>query len=205
MAAHQVPPSLGFSRQEHWSGLPFPSPMHESEKWKGSRSVVSDSSQPHGLRPTRLLRPWDFLGKSTGVGCHRLLCGKVLFILKNPTEILPSLKQSCWDSSYSELPSHFINITLWWWTSCIIALATFVFSPHYNSLKACFCLVKFCLPVPSPAVARYVLKKCLLKFHEQRLSSPGMKAWDCKNSWGHLKKNYWNFLSYDDWWLKWNY
>ena len=30
-AAHQTPPSLGFSRQEHWSGLPFPSPMHESE------------------------------------------------------------------------------------------------------------------------------------------------------------------------------
>ena len=25
-------PSLGFSRQEHLSGLPFPSPMHESEK-----------------------------------------------------------------------------------------------------------------------------------------------------------------------------
>ena len=32
MAAHQAPQSLGFSRQEHWSGLPFPSPMHESEK-----------------------------------------------------------------------------------------------------------------------------------------------------------------------------
>ena len=32
MAAHQAPLSLGFSRQEHWSGLPFPSPMHESEK-----------------------------------------------------------------------------------------------------------------------------------------------------------------------------
>ena len=32
MAAHQASPSLGFSRQEHWSGLPFPSPMHESEK-----------------------------------------------------------------------------------------------------------------------------------------------------------------------------
>ena len=31
-AAHQAPWSLGFSRQEHWSGLPFPSPMHESEK-----------------------------------------------------------------------------------------------------------------------------------------------------------------------------
>ena len=32
MAAHQTPLSLGFSRQEHWNGLPFPSPMHESEK-----------------------------------------------------------------------------------------------------------------------------------------------------------------------------
>ena len=31
-AAHQAPPSMGFSRREHWSGLPFPSPMHESEK-----------------------------------------------------------------------------------------------------------------------------------------------------------------------------
>ena len=33
-AARQAPPSLGFSRQEHWIGLPFPSPMHESEKSK---------------------------------------------------------------------------------------------------------------------------------------------------------------------------
>ena len=41
--SHQAPPSLGFSRQEHWSGLPFPSPMHESEKWKRSHSVMSDS------------------------------------------------------------------------------------------------------------------------------------------------------------------
>ena len=32
MAAHQAPPFLGFSRQEHWSGLSFPSPIHESEK-----------------------------------------------------------------------------------------------------------------------------------------------------------------------------
>ena len=68
-------PSLGFSRQEYWSGLPFPSPMQESEKWKWSRSVMSDSSRPHGLQPTRLLRPWDFPGKSTGVGCHCLLRG----------------------------------------------------------------------------------------------------------------------------------
>ena len=73
MAAHQAPSSLEFSRQEHWSGLPFPSPMHKSEKWKWSRSIVCNSSPPHGLQPTRLLHPWDFPGKSTGVGCHCLL------------------------------------------------------------------------------------------------------------------------------------
>ena len=31
MAAHQALPSLGFSRQEHWSGLPFPSPPQHSK------------------------------------------------------------------------------------------------------------------------------------------------------------------------------
>ena len=47
--------------------------MQESEKWKWSRSVVSHPQRRHGLQPTGLLRPWDFPGKSTGVGCHRLL------------------------------------------------------------------------------------------------------------------------------------
>ena len=74
----QAPLSMRFSRQEHWSGFPFPSSMHETDMWKWSRSVVSDSSQLHGLQATRLLRPWDFPGKSTGVGCHCLLqCMKV--------------------------------------------------------------------------------------------------------------------------------
>ena len=73
MAAHQAPPSLGSSRQEHWSWLPFPSPMHEGENWKWSRSVMSNPQRPHGLQPSRLLHPWDFPGTSTGVVCHCLL------------------------------------------------------------------------------------------------------------------------------------
>ena len=38
-----------------------------------SCSVMSNSSQPCGLKPARLLCPWDFPGKNTGVGCHFLL------------------------------------------------------------------------------------------------------------------------------------
>ena len=87
-------PSLGFSRQEHWSGLPFPSPVHESEKWKWSRSVVSDSLRPHGLQPTRLLCPWEFPGKSTGVECHCLLHSvKGQGLKKWPSKILKKNKE----------------------------------------------------------------------------------------------------------------
>ena len=35
-----------------------------------SEVTQSDSVRPHRLQPIRLLHPWDFLGKSTGVGCH---------------------------------------------------------------------------------------------------------------------------------------
>ena len=38
-----------------------------------SCSAMFDSLWPHGLWPTRLLHPWDFPGKNTGVGCHFLL------------------------------------------------------------------------------------------------------------------------------------
>ena len=53
-----------------------------SWRWKWRRSVVSDSSRPHGLQPTRLPRPWDSPGKSTGVGCHCLLHNIALSIIK---------------------------------------------------------------------------------------------------------------------------
>ena len=40
-----------------------------------SHSVMSDSLQPHGLKPTMLLCPWDSPAKNTGVGCHSLRQG----------------------------------------------------------------------------------------------------------------------------------
>ena len=41
----------------------------------GACSVVSDTLRPHGLQRVRLLCPWDFPGKNTGVSCHSLLQG----------------------------------------------------------------------------------------------------------------------------------
>ena len=69
-------PSLGFSRQEHWSGLPFPSPMHESEKWKWS-SVVSDSLATPWTAAYQAPPSMGFSRQSTGVGCHCLYTSKL--------------------------------------------------------------------------------------------------------------------------------
>ena len=66
--------------------------MHESEKWKWSRSVVSDSPRSHGLQPTRLLHPWDFPGKSTGVGCHCLL---LTYVAAATAKLLQSCPTLC--------------------------------------------------------------------------------------------------------------
>ena len=60
-AAHQAPPSLGFSRQQHWSGLPFPSPMHESEVTQSCPTLSDpmDCSPPgssvHGIFQAKVL------------------------------------------------------------------------------------------------------------------------------------------------------
>ena len=51
---------------------------------------MSDSSQPHGMHPTRLLPARDFPSKSTGVGCHCLLQTNLESILKSRDITLPT-------------------------------------------------------------------------------------------------------------------
>ena len=100
--ARQAPLSVGFPREEHWSGLPFPSPedlphpgtepvsllslalqedssllSHQGSKQYLvcvlSRSILSSSLRPHGLQLTRLLCLCNSPGRNTGVGSHSLL------------------------------------------------------------------------------------------------------------------------------------
>ena len=72
-AVHQAPPSLGFSRQEHWSGLPFPSPMHEVKSEREVAQSCPTLSNPmdcglpgssvHGIFQERVLE-WDAIAFS---------------------------------------------------------------------------------------------------------------------------------------------
>ena len=64
-------PGILQARTLEWVAISFPSAW----KWKVKAKSLSCVwlFATHGLQPTRLLRPWDFPDKSTGVGCHRLL------------------------------------------------------------------------------------------------------------------------------------
>ena len=64
----------------------------------GSRSVVSDSLRPHGLQSTRLLCPWDFPGKGTGVGFHFLL--QEIFPTQGMNLGLPNCRQMLYRLSH---------------------------------------------------------------------------------------------------------
>ena len=67
-----------------------------------SCSVMSDSLQPHGLQPARLLCPWNSPGKNTGVGCHPLLQG--IFLTQGSNPGLPQCRQILYRLSYLGSP-----------------------------------------------------------------------------------------------------
>ena len=68
-----------------------------------SFSVVSDSLQPHGLQPVRLLCPWNSPGNNTGVGCHSLLYG--IFPTKRPNLGLLHCRQILYCLSHQGSPN----------------------------------------------------------------------------------------------------
>ena len=64
-----------------------------------SHSVMSDALWPHGLQPTRLLCPWDSLGKNIGVGCHSLLQGIFLTLGSNQVSCIAGRFFTVWASN----------------------------------------------------------------------------------------------------------
>ena len=68
-------------------------------------SVISDSLQPHGWYPTRLLCPCDSPGKNTGVGCHSLL--KRLFPTQESNLGVAALQADSLPSGPSEIIKSF--------------------------------------------------------------------------------------------------
>ena len=77
-------------------------PQFSTWKWKWSRSVMSDSLRLHGLQPIRLLRPWDFPGKSAGVDCHFLPQG--IFPTRESNPGLPHCRQTLYRLSHQGSP-----------------------------------------------------------------------------------------------------
>ena len=61
--AYQAPPFMGFSRQEHWSGLPFPSPTPSDPMYRRL-----PGSSVHGIFQARVLE-WGAIAFSENLSC----------------------------------------------------------------------------------------------------------------------------------------
>ena len=105
---------------------------------------MSNSLQPHRLQPARLLRPWDFPDKNTGVGCHFLLQGIFLNQGSNPyllhwqadSLLLSHQGSTAW---HTKVPSAAVSILqTYHWPSSTFALnfyEFFLFSPSPSQLS----------------------------------------------------------------------
>ena len=87
-----------------------------------SISFKSSSVQLHGLYPARLLRPWDFPGKNTGVGCHFLL--QRIFLTQGSNLGLLHFRQFLYHLNHQGRP-------MWIYMSLIIWGNVF-FSDHFH-------------------------------------------------------------------------
>ena len=98
-------------------------------------SVVSDSQRPRGLQPTRLLCPWNFPGKSTGVGCHCLLLQYGLrslkYLLSSPSEKFTHLYARTMSSTKLQLIAGILVL----FPALMGILPT---SPHLSMMPWCF-------------------------------------------------------------------
>ena len=108
MTSHQAPPSLGFSK--------LPLEILQCMKVKIESEVAQSCltlNDLRGLQATRLLCPWGFPGKSTGVGCHCLL--QRIFLTQGSNPGLPHCRQTLYHLSHQGNPSLLCNVHKSFW------------------------------------------------------------------------------------------
>ena len=114
-----------------------------------ARPVMSDSLQPHGLQPARLLFPWNFPGKNTGAGCYFLFQG--IFLTQGSNLCLLHLLQWQADS----LPLVLLGKT-----------RVLLMAMHAKSLQPCLtlCDIMDCSPPTPPTRPRLLFQARILQW-----------------------------------------
>ena len=113
-AAHQAPPSTGFSRQEYWSGVPLPSPTHNwatEKQWQGVGGegeswLQDDLSTLHLLCTLFLLLLHQLYLISSGI--RSLRSGSPGFCHQLWGHLLQGSSSS--NTYFSNLKGHFLNL-----------------------------------------------------------------------------------------------
>ena len=111
---------------------------------------MSDSLRPHELQPSRLLRPWDFPGKNTGMGCHFLLQG--IFPTQGLNPGLLHCRQTLHHLSHQEAKLMLVNDSLVYFASFIyssIIASTLYSHLFFLSLSFFFFFLSIPLFIPT--------------------------------------------------------
>ena len=121
-------------------------PKNAQVKWSGS--VEPESLRPHGLLPTRLLRPWGSPGKNTGMGYHFLLQGIFPTQGLNPVSCIGGRHFDLWAtrhvrwvqlcSSSLNILWHFLSLGLEWKLTFSSPVDTDEFSKFAGILSTAF-------------------------------------------------------------------
>ena len=124
---------------------------------------MSDPFRPHGLSPTTLLHPWDFPGKSTGVGCYFLL--QRIFLTQGWNPDLPHCRQMLYHPSHRESPELLgstMKMLLQTFVLCVV-------DARLTGLKHANCICKYqqkrigaCVWVRACACSELTYLTCLL-------------------------------------------
>ena len=109
-------------------------------------SVVSDSVRPHGLKPTRLLCPWDSPGKNTGVSCHFLFSNAWKWKVKVKSLSLVWPSAIPWTAAYQAPPSMGFSRQEYWSGVPLPSPTYCVNSPQIKKQKPPLCSFQF-LPI----------------------------------------------------------
>ena len=115
--------SLWFTLSCHWEIGSNMVDTHIGKVKSVSHAVVSHSLRPrHGLQPTKLLCPWDFTGKNTGMGSHSLLQG--IFPDQGLNSGVLHCRQILYHLSHQRSHTHIYNSGLYIYSTGIMALRT---------------------------------------------------------------------------------
>ena len=204
-AVHQAPQSLGFSMQEHWSALPFPSPVRESEVTQScpTLSHPMDCSLPgssvHGIFQARVLE-WGAIAFSPlGITQPKQQTSEILYFhtqvnLYEIKPIVPFPLALCSGLKYFPVPYSMTSINLGHDCPSLRRSLWMSIMPSLRQLHSSYAFLKSPFQREIEFSRKYALKIFASNFHQPNIKLGNQKHKTLKCAYMFQFNNQGNFV-----------